>query len=75
MMSTSDPIMFAAKVIGMSDAELLAAIRIVGLGSDQADYRQALLDEAVHRHLIANTAETMPAVHSVPSAKQPLSKR
>ncbi|NML88779.1 hypothetical protein HHL26_06820 [Sphingobium sp. TB-6] len=74
-MSTSDPIMFAAKVIGMSDAELLAAIRNVALSPAQADYRQALLDEAVHRHLVSDTADPMPALQAAPSVKPPLRKQ
>lgn len=45
-MSSSDPIVFAARAARMSDDELFAAIRNLGIADAPDCFLQALLDES-----------------------------
>lgn len=53
MMSTSDPIMFAALASRMSDDELRRSIRRLGDQVSFSDYQLALIDEARLRGIVA----------------------
>ena len=50
-MSQSDPIVFAATAAGLSDAELVGEIELAGEDATSDEWWQALIDEAIIRHL------------------------